>query len=46
MTISRPRRREKKLRREGTEKKRGQKKDWTKKKIKEIKEVVQRMTVE
>jgi hypothetical protein len=36
MTISRPRRREKKLRREGTEKKRGQKKDWTKKKIKEI----------
>ena len=41
MTISRPRRREKKLRREGTEKKREQKKDWTKKKIKEITEVVQ-----
>jgi hypothetical protein len=35
MTISRPRRREKKLRREGTEKK-----------IKEIKEVVQTMTEE
>ena len=46
MTISRPRRKEKKLRREGTEKKRGQKKDWTKKKIKEIKEVVQTMTEE
>ena len=46
MTISRPRRREKKLRREGTEKKREQKMDWTKKKIKEITEVVQRMTVE
>ena len=38
MTISRHRRREKKLRREGTEKKREQKKDWTKKKIKEITE--------
>ena len=46
MTISRPRRREKKLRMEGTEKKRGQKQDWTKKKIKEIKEVVQTMTEE
>ncbi len=46
MTISRPRRREKNLRREGTEKKREQKKDWTKKKIKEIKEVVQTMTEE
>ena len=46
MTISRTRRREKKLRREGTEKKREQKKDWTKKKIKEIKEVVQTMTEE
>ena len=44
MTISRPRRREKKLRRKGTEKKREQKKDWTKKKIKEITEVVQTMT--
>jgi len=43
MTISRPRRREKKLRREGTEKKREQKKDWTKK---EITEVVQTMTEE
>ena len=37
MTISRPRRREKK---------RAQKKDWTKKKIKEITEVVQTMTEE
>jgi len=46
MTISRPRRKEKNLRREGTEKKREQKKDWTKKKIKEIKEVVQTMTEE
>ena len=46
MTISRPRRREKKLRREGTEKKREQKKDWTKKKIKEITEVVQMMADE
>ena len=41
MVISRPRRREKKLRLEGTEKKREQKKDWTKKKIREITEVVQ-----
>ena len=46
MAISRRRRREKKLRREGTEKKREQKKDWTKKKIKEITEVVQKMTEE
>ena len=46
MTFSLPRRREKKLRRKGTEKKREQKKDWTKKKIKEIKEVVQTMTEE
>ena len=46
MAISRPRRREKKLRREGTEKKREQKKDWTKKKIKEITEVVQMMADE
>ena len=46
MTISRPRRREKKLRKEGTEKKREQKKDWTKKKIKEITKVVQTMTEE
>ena len=46
MAISRPRSREKKLRREGTEKKREQKKDWTKKKIKEITEVVQTMADE
>ena len=46
MTISRPRRREKKLRKQGTEKKREQKKDWTKKKIKEITKVVQTMTEE
>ena len=46
MTISRPRRREKKLRREGTEKKKEQKKDWTKKKIKEITEVVHTMADE
>ena len=46
MAISRPRRREKKLRRGGTEKKREQKKDWTKKKIKEITEVVQTMADE
>ena len=44
MTISRSRGREKKLRRKGTEKKRGQKKDWTKKKIMEITEAVQKMT--
>jgi DNA topoisomerase VI subunit B len=46
MASSRPRRREKKLRREGTEKKREQKKDWTKKKIKEITEVVHMLTDE
>ena len=46
MTISRPRRREKKLRKDGTEKKREQKMDWTKNKIKVITEVFQRMTVE
>ena len=46
MAISRPRRREKKLRWEGTEKKSEQKKDWTKKKIKEITEVVQTMADE
>ena len=46
MTISRARRREKKLRKDGTEKKREQKMDWTKKKIKEITEVVQTMTEE
>ena len=46
MSISRPRRREKKLRREGTEKKREQKKDWTKKKIQEITEVVQTLADE
>ena len=44
MTISRSRGREKKLRRDGTEKKREQKKDWTKKKIMEITEAVQKMT--
>ena len=44
MTISRSRRRKKKLRRDGTEKKREQKKDWTKKKIKEITEAVQEVT--
>ena len=43
MTISQSRGREKKLRRDGTEKKREQKKDWTKKKIKEITEAVQKM---
>ena len=46
MTISRAKRREKKLRREGTEKKREQKKDWTKKKIKEITDVVHELTDE
>ena len=46
MAISQPRRREKQLRREGTERKREQKKDWTKKKIKEITEVVQTMADE
>ena len=44
MTITRSRRRKKKLRRDGTEKKREQNKDWTKKKIKEITEAVQKMT--
>ena len=44
MTISRSRRRKKKLRRDGTEKKREQIKDWTKKKIKEITEAVKKMT--
>ena len=44
MTITRSRRRKKKLRRDGTEKKREQNKDWTKKKIKVITEAVQKMT--
>ena len=44
MTISRYQGREKRQRRDGTEKKRGQKRDWTKKKIKEITEAVQKMT--
>ena len=44
MSITRSRRRKKKLRRDGTEKKREQNKDWTKKKIKEITEAVQKMT--
>ena len=43
MKTSRTRGRKKKLRRDGTEKKREQKKDWTKKKIKEITEAVQKM---
>ena len=46
MAISRPRRREKKLRREGTEKKSEQKKDRKKKKINGITEVVQTMVDE
>ena len=46
MAISRPRRREKKHRRECTEKKREQKKKLEKKKIKEITEVVQTMAEE
>ncbi|MBS1254955.1 MAG: hypothetical protein MAG581_00752 [Deltaproteobacteria bacterium] len=46
MVKSRSRGREKKLRREGTEKKREQKKDWTKKKMKEITEAVQNMSDE
>ena len=46
MTIARSRGRERKLRSDGTEKKREQKKDWTKKKLKEITEVVQTMTDE
>ena len=44
MAISRSLGREKKLRRKGTEKKREQKKDWTKKKITEITEAVQKMS--
>jgi len=44
MTISRSRGKGKNLRQDGTEKKRGQKKDWTNKKIKEITEAVQKMT--
>ena len=40
MSVSTSRNREKKLRRDGTEKKRDTKKDWTKKKIKEITNVV------
>ena len=44
MTISKSRRREKKLRQGVTEKKREKKKDWTKKKIQEITEAVQKMT--
>ena len=44
MTIVQSRGRERKLRRDGTEKKREQKKDWTKKKIKEITEAVQKLT--
>ena len=46
MTISRSIGRENKLRQDGTEKKREQKNDWTKKKIKEITEAVQKMTDE
>ena len=44
MTISRSRGREKKLRRDGTEKKREQKKDWSQRKIKKITEAVQKIT--
>ena len=40
MKTSQSRGREKKLRRDGTKKKREQKKDWTKKKMKEITEAV------
>ena len=46
MSVSTSRNREKKLRRDGTEKKRGTKKDWTKKKIKEITDVVHELTDE
>ena len=46
MTISPSRARERKLRRDGTEKKREQKKDWTKKKLIEITEVIQTITDE
>ena len=46
MAIARYRGRERKLRSDGMEKKREQKKDWTKNKLKEITEVVQMMTDE
>ena len=46
MTVSKSRGRERKLRREGTEKKRESKKDWTKKKLKEITGGVQELTDE
>ena len=46
MSVSTSRNREKKLRRDGTEKKRDTKKDWTKKKIKEITDVVHELTYE
>ena len=46
MSVSTSRNREKKLRRDGTEKKRDTKKDWTKKKIKEITNVVHELTDE
>ena len=46
MSVSTSRNREKKLRRDGTEKKRDTKKDWTKKKIKEITDVVNELTDE
>ena len=46
MSVSTSRNREKKLRRDGTEKKRDTKKDWTKKKIKEITDVVHELTDE
>ena len=46
MAASRSRGRERKLRRDGTEKKRESKKDWTKKKLKEITGVIQELTDE
>ena len=46
MSVSTSRNREKKLRRDGTVKKRDTKKDWTKKKIKEITDVVHELTDE
>ena len=46
MSVSTSRNREKKLRRDGTEKKRDTKKDWTKKKIKEITDVIHELTDE
>ena len=46
MSVSTSRNREKKLRRDGTEKERDTKKDWTKKKIKEITDVVHELTDE